>query len=352
MPINKDIIIRVVVGFIFFIIFLKVVGPVIYEALKGKLPGAKNQDNDIDSMIRRQKERLRSQYGITGRDNDSLTHVSSISSDNPSDVREKSLPPPTKEIEAIYKESKWGGGEFGKSIQTEIAKNYSYTLADTKVNSFIMLAEKRHYLRYLSQDNQKSQEAIKNYLSLVMLNLILIDEIRNKEINVLDRVAKKCQVSSQEFMLALQLKVLYAIASKREMKEERMFVDSPTLHQYPEETINEAFISILKKEANLWAKGHSLYFEELSLHLSYADILVPLPKTEHKKDFTTAFKILKLDEETETEDVKKSYKKIAMLKHPDKIGQMKLPKALESKALHKFNQIQEAYDIIMNHRKK
>lgn len=337
MPFNKDIIIRVVVGFIFFIIFVKVVGPVIFEALKGKLPGASNPDNDIDSMIRRQKERLRSQYGITG--------VESV-------VEEKSPPQPPKEIEAIYKESRWGGGEFGKNIQAEIAKNYSYTLAESKVNSFIMLAEKRHYLHYLNENNQKSQVAIKNYLSLVMLNLMLIEEIRNKEFNLLDRVAKKCHVTSQEFMLALQLKVLYAISSKKELKEERLFVDSPSLHQYSEDTIKEAFVSILKKEANLWAKGHSLYFEELSLFLSFADIMIPLPKTEHKKDVASAYAVLKVDENTETEDIKKTYKKLAMTKHPDKIGQMKLPKTLEKKALTNFNQIQEAYDIIMTHRKK
>ncbi len=352
MPLNKDIIIRVVVGFIFFIIFMKVVGPVIYEALKGKLPGNSNPDNDIDSMIRRQKERLRAQYGITGRENETQNSAHSLVATDEALAEEKSTPPPTKEIEAIYKESRWGGGEFGKSIQAEIAKNYSYTLAETKVNSFIMLAEKRHYLRYLSTDNQKSQDAIKNYLSLVMLNLILIEEIRNKEFNLIDRVAKKCHVSSQEFMLALQLKVLYAISSKKELKEERLFVDSPALHQFSEDTIKDAFISILKKEANLWAKGHSLYFEELSLHLSYADIMIPLPKTEHKKDLTTAYAVLKVDEDTETDDIKKIYKKIAMIKHPDKIGQMKLPKTLEKKAMMNFNQIQEAYDIIMTHRKK
>ncbi|MBC7428762.1 MAG: DnaJ domain-containing protein [Bacteriovorax sp.] len=349
MPLNKDIIIRVVIGIIFFVIFVKVVGPVIFEVLKGKLPGSKDPDNNIDHMIKGQKERLRAQYGITGKE------VSSTSlSINTSGVEaeEKSTPAPTKEIEAIYKETRWGGGEFAKSIQNEIAKNYSYTLTETKVNSFIMLAEKRHYLRYLSSDNQKNQNAIKNYLGLVMLNLILIEEIRSKEFNLLDRVAKKCHVSSQEFLIALQLKILFTINSKREIKEERIFSEVPSLHQYSEDTIKEAFISILKKEANLWAKGHSHYYEELSLYLNYADIMVPLPRSEHKKDLLTSYTILKADEDMETEEIKKLYKKMAMLKHPDKIGQMKLPKTLEKKAINNFNQIQEAYDIIMTHRKK
>ena len=38
-------------------------------------------------------------------------------------------------------------------------------------------------------------------------------------------------------------------------------------------------------------------------------------------------------------DIKKTYKKIAMARHPDKIGQMNLPKELEKKALSKFNHV-------------
>jgi hypothetical protein len=346
MHLNKDIIVRVVIGLIFFIIFVRVVGPVLFEILKNKLPGARDQENDLDTMIRRQTQRLRSEYGLEARsDNSSISSVTNIN-------EERSIPAPTKEIEAIYKETKWGGGEFAKGIQKEIAKNYSYTLAETKVNSFIMLAEKKHYLRYLSVDNQKNPEAIKNYLSLVMLNLILIEEIRNKELIILEKVANKCHISTLEFMLALQLKILYAINSKMVLKEERIFIDNFTLHQYSEETIKEAFITILKQEANLWAKGHSLYFEELSLYLSYANILIPLPKIEHKKDLKSAYSILKVNEDMETDEIKKAYKKIAMFKHPDKVGQLHLPKMLEKKAINNFNKIQEAYDIVMSHRKK
>jgi hypothetical protein len=349
MLLNKDIIIRVAVSVFFFIIFVKVVGPVILEVLKKKITGGDSPENDIDSMIRRQKERLRSEYGLIGQNVDTST-----SNQLPSgtDTEVNISTPPSKEIEAIYKETRWGGGEFAKSIQNEIEKYYSYTLAETKVNSFVMLVEKRHYLKYLSPENQKNSFAIKNYLSLVMLSLILIEEIRNKDLNLMDRVARKCHVTSHEFLLALQLKILFAIKNKIDIKDEKLFTESPSLHQYSENTIKEALITIFKKEANIWAKGHSLFFEELSLHLSYANILVPIPKLQHKKDLKTAYSILKVYEDMETDEIKKLYKKIAMTKHPDKIGQMKLPKVLENKAINNFNLIQEAYELIMTHRRK
>ncbi|MEA9355914.1 DnaJ domain-containing protein [Bacteriovorax sp. PP10] len=346
MSVNKDIIIRVGLGVVLIVVFAKVVGPVIFEILKRKIPGAYNPENDIDGMIKRQKERLRSQYGLVGRQesvvlketNESVSHAPSA--------------PVTKEVETLYKETRWGGGDFAKGIKDEITKTYSYTLAETKVNAFILLSEKRKYLGYLSVENQKSLDAIKHYLSLLMLFLIMIEEIRNKEFNLIDRVAKKCHVDPMEFALALQLKVLFALSAKREMKEDRLYENKLTLHQYSEDTMKEATDLILKKEANLWAKGHSIFIEELSLLLTYADVLIPTPKVQHKKDIATAYTILKATPEMEMEEIKKIYKKMAMLKHPDKIGQLKLPKALEKKAILNFNHIQEAYDIISVERKK
>ncbi|QDK41009.1 hypothetical protein DOM21_05980 [Bacteriovorax stolpii] len=344
MPLNKEIIIRVVLGVIVLFMFVKIVLPVFFEAIKRKIPGQYEPDNDIDSMIRRQKERLRAQYGLTERSNNHQeTSHSSQEISSP-------LPPPTKEVEALYKETRWGGGDFSKKIQNDITRHYGYTLAESKVNAFIMLAEKRNYARFLTVDNQKNPEAIKNYFSVLMLVLMMIEEIRTKDLTLIERVAKKCHVSTHEFMLALQLKVLFTIKSK--VKDDRLFSESPILGQFSEETMKEAVDLIITKEANMWAKNPSLFFEEMSLFLSYADIMTPLPKLQHKKDLETAYAILKMDEDSELEDIKKTYKKIAMARHPDKIGQMNLPKELEKKALSKFNHIQEAYDLILTSRKK
>ena len=346
MPFNKDIIIRVGLGLVFFVIFVKVVGPAIFEILKRKIPGAYRPENDIDGMIKNQQTRMRSQYGLVDKE-PVLSILNEIES---SDI----IPPKTvsREVENLYKESRWGGSEIAKAIQLEITKNYSYTLSETKVNAFVLLSEKRHYLNYLSNDNQKSKEALKQYLALVMLFSIMIEEIRSRELHLLERVAKKYKLNTMDFALALQLKVLLVLSDKRKIKEERLFEHVLTLHQYSEETMKEAIDLILRREANLWAKGNSLFIEELSLYLTYASVLVPIPKVQNKKDITTAYSILNANPSMEIDEIKKIYKKMAMLKHPDKIGQMNLPKTLEKKALKQFNHIQEAYDIITSERKK
>jgi DnaJ-domain-containing protein 1 len=346
MLIHKDIIIRVVFSFIFIAVTFRVLGPIFFNYLKKKLPGQYGQESDIDAMIRRQKERLRAQYGLQGD-----VQSSQMAKENTNHRDESPSRPPTKEIEQIYKETKWGGGEFLKEIQLDITKNYSYTLADTKVNAFILLCEKRNYLRFLTPEHRASKTALKNYLVTLLIFFLLIEEIREKKYYILEKIAKKLGVSASELALAFQIKLLMIVSLKKELKEDRIFTEAIVINQYSEETIKEASESIAKREANLWAKSPSQLFEELTLALNYASMLIPIPKLKNKKDLDTACEVLGINLQQNIEDIKMTYKKIALIKHPDKIVSQKLPKVLENKAIERFNQIQEAYEVVIAHKK-
>ena len=345
MSLNKEIITQLIITVVVVIMFFAIVGPAIYEFLKNKIPGAYQPENDIDSMIRRQKDRLRAQYGLKP-----TTQEKSFEEvENTPISRTVST---SQEVKQIFKESKWGGSQFTKKIQDEITKNYSYTLAESKINAFILLSEKRNYISYLSSNNQKSLDAIANYLSILMLLLIVIEEIRDKNLNLVEKMAKKCKVPTEQLLLALQIKILQALKSKKEIKDDKIYLTTPTLLTYSEESLQIAVNVLLSKEANFWARGHSAFFEELALQISYADFLVPLPKIKNKTDVETARDIFKIKPETEIDEIKNIYKRQAMILHPDKIGQLNLPTILERKALAKFSTIQEAYDILLAERKK
>lgn len=350
MLIHKDIIARVIFSFVFIGITFWVLGPIFMSYLKKKLPGQYSNETDIDTLIRRQKERLRSQYGLSG---DISAAGQASKRNNEMEVEELHERPlsTSSEIKQIYQETQWGGGQFLKELQTEITKTYSYTLADAKVNAFILLCEKRNYLRFLSEEHKKSKAAIKNYLLALLIFLLIIEEAREKSFYILEKIAKKLNRPSAELALALQIKLLMVVAAKKELKEDRIFSEILVLNQYSEETIKEATETIAKREANLWAKNPSQLFEELTLALNYSAMLSPIPKLKNRKDLDTACEILGLAKESTLEEVKKAYKKMALLKHPDKIVSQKLPKVLERKGIERFNQIQEAYEVIVAHKK-
>lgn len=349
MSLNKEIIIQLTVTSVVIFMFYKIVAPVIFDYFKNKIPGAYNPENDIDSMIRRQKERLRSQYGLNPPP--TMKSVDSSTNNNMEDSQISVSQATTEEAKTLFKESKWGGSPYSKKIQDEISKHYGYTLADSKINAFILLAEKKKYLGYLSLDNQKSTVALSHYLSVLLLFLMAVEEIRNKENHLITKMAKKCKISSQQMTLAIQIKVLLALRNKKEVKEDKIYSTIPVLLSFSEDSMQSAVDSLLKKEANFWARGHSSFFEELALHISYADLLVPLPSLKNKNDLVTARQIFNIDEDVELEEIKKIYKRNALILHPDKIGQLNLPAILEKQALKKFNSIQEAYEILVNERK-
>ncbi len=311
--------------------------------IRKKLPGYV-PENDIDQMIRRQKERLRAQYGLAG-------EVQTNQWGQRGSREDELAINPTPEIKKLYEETKWGGGAFLKEIQQDITKNYGYTMADTKVNAFILLCEKRNYVRYLSDENRASNTALKNFLVTLLLFFLVMEEIREKKFFILEKIAAKLSLPPMELALAFQIKILMTIAQKKELKEERVFADTIVIGQYSEETIKEATEAIARKEANLWARSSSQLLEELTLALNYANMISPLPKLKNRKDVETAFLILGLNADASLEEIKKHYKKLALQKHPDKIVSQKLPKMLERKAFDRFNRIQEAYEVILENRK-
>ena len=348
MLINKDIILRVVFGFIFVAICARVLFPVLMQFLKSKMPGYYEQEKDIDVLIKRQKERFRSQYGLGGID---PKYYSGSTNSTAQDSNHVEKIAPTNEMKEIYQESQWGGGFVVKEIRQDITKNYSYTVAESKIQSFISTVEKKHYLNYLSDSNRRSKESLKNYLLTLFVLFNLSDEIREKKFYLLSSIARKLNLSDYELAIAIQMKMLLLIAPKKNLKEDRIYADNYVLNQYAEETFNESRELIAKKEANLWAKSPSMLFEELSLTLNFASIMSPVPKILNRKDIENAYLVLGVSKEQSLEEIKKVYKKIALQKHPDKIVSQKLPKIIERKAIDKFNKIQEALEIIVENKK-
>ncbi len=330
MPINNNIIIRLIFSFLFFAITLRVLIPLFFDFVKKKMPGHYPHESDIDQMIRRQKERLRAEQGLT-------SSTSKIV--------------PNQQVQKIFHETKWGGGAYSLAIQKEIINNYSYSITESKINAFLLLCEKKHYFEYLDSNQRNSESSLKNFLVTLLLFFLLSEELREKKFFIIDKMAKKISIPPLELALALQIKILLILSQKKELKENQIFTNQITISQYSQESVTESIEQIAKDEANRWAQGLSLFFEELTLVLNYAKFLSPLPLIKHKNDLTSAYILLKMTPEHSTESIKAHYKKWAQQKHPDKIISQKLPKFIEKQAILNWGHIQEAYDIVMNSRK-
>jgi hypothetical protein len=81
--------------------------------------------------------------------------------------------------------------------------------------------------------------------------------------------------------------------------------------------------------------------------ISFFKILEPLPPLKGKKDKEGALKVLGLNPGSSKEQIKKQYKSLAKLKHPDRLKAKGISEEFDQKATENFTQIQKAYDILM-----
>ena len=355
MVLNKEFITRIIVSVLVIFFFLKVVGPFIVAHFKRKIPGFSEPENDIDAMIRRQKEKLKAQYGLAGNNSEpfSQSDPQNVRIQERTQLTPQAQLPQTDNIKSIIQETKWGSSKIIKELQQVLKTNFAYTFAESKLSAFFLVVERRKYLNFLSIDNQNNNNAIIKYTSSLFIFLIIIDEIKNKNLDLTTSLSKKIKINDFNLALAIQLKVLLEIKEKNaDIKEQRIYQSDFILHQFSEETIQLAITKILQKEANLWALGSAQFLEELSLVLSYAFFLKPYPSLTKIDDYETCYQIMGLNEESEDEEIKKTFKRFAMSYHPDKIDALKLPKSLEVKAKEKFNSYQRAYELILKKRRK
>jgi hypothetical protein len=314
---NKQIIVRVIISFIFVAFSLRVLVPVLFNFLKSRIPGQNNQ-HDIDWMIKKKTESLRAQYGI-----------------------------PTAMSSAVQTKD---SSKISTEILKHVSQYYSCTLNESKISSFLEQAEKKKYIHFLSTKNQNSTSHKLNFFSQALLLFLVTEELNKKTFTISQLLARKLSLSLYEFSMGVQIKLLLHMKTENHT-EEQVFCDEYVLHTYSEKNITSALEEIMRKEADLWSQSPSLLFEELSLYFHFASIIRPIPQLQNKTDYKTASLILGCMSTDSIDDIKKKYKKLALEKHPDKITAQKLPPQLEKKGIQNFNRIQEAYEVLCLERK-
>lgn len=311
--------------------------PFLFSSIKESIFGPTQDPNDIDVMIKREKEKLKSQYLI--KDNNLIANEFYVE-DNKKDSSNNS------KISDIYRNLAWGDGELHKETKNLITKAFGYTLSDTKVSSFFHLIKSKNYLQYLQEKNITDKKALVNYLSCTLIFHIMIEENKEKSFDLTDKIAKRCLVKNSVFQLAFQLKILDNLKLKSPLRDEKKFVSTPILNQISQETMQSTIERVLQKESNLWASDINHFNEELSLYLKEAELIAPLPMLKNKRDLEAALNILGCDENSTEQEIKQSYKKLALLFHPDRMLTNTKSDYLMKLAQKKFNLIKEAYDIV------
>ncbi|MBT7609138.1 MAG: DnaJ domain-containing protein [Bacteriovoracaceae bacterium] len=354
-----DNIINIVVTITLTYVLIRYFGPLAMEFFIEKVTGQKKRpEADFDNLIKRKEEMLRrgasgatnaSQYKSNSQKYKSKTHeLYNLAFKKYSSEGDNSLN--YKKVLELFDNCEWGEGTLINEIGATVSSKLSRRLDITEITPYISNIIKREVLLNLSSEKLPGFEDVKAACESKVYLENLIKEVKNGGGLYLDKMKKLNKVSSKVLILAISY-LIYRETKKASKDLLETFIKAHSPLEFinkinsveMERGINKLIISGDNKKFRSISSLNKIIFDLSNLMNS----LSPIPPLKNKKDLKGAFDIIQIDGIATKDKVKKSYQKLASIKHPDKLAAKGISKELEKVATSNFTIIQEAYDIIL-----
>lgn len=333
----------------------KVLAPFLGDTFQSLLFGTKkkrNSDINFDHMIEQKKSMLRGDGSTTpsgeaigssrarkGRTEEALhKEYSELSKKQKRNPNEEARYKDLKTFMSMIDSLQWGAGPELKAIANKLGQLIGTRVDEGMLNqSFTQLLQKELFLG--AQAKIKSlaeiQSALESYTFMVLL-------LSNEDVQKAQ--AKKWSMDH----LCMKKGLAVALGKKNGQASIRKLVTQNSV-QLPQAN-PQALISFLLKSPGV-LKSRLDAANEIKDEAEIFHTLSPMPPLKGKNDREGALKSLGLNSQANLEQIKKQYKKLARLKHPDRLKGKGIPAEFESIATENFTQIKEAYDILVKESK-
>lgn len=337
----------------FAIFMAKIATPFLSEWLNQILYGAKKKKNssvNFDLMVEQKKSQLRGSsksqeiqnYQQKAKSNASafearifarFQELSSLKSKKKGEEKELE---DLKQLIKLFDGQQWGGGEQFRPIAQSITNNIKMVTTPELTSELLKKALASNIFQRKNAKSLASIEDIKQYLTLAAsLHHFKSNELFRARFTKLEQTSQLHAYQSLHY-LYLQAKGSTAKQSLKELNLAKMTL--------PMLTKDLELIIFLDKQQ------HFVSLQDLQSQLTRAlnliSSLTKLPVPKNKNDIETALAIYGFKTVPKMELIKKRHRKLAMERHPDKLGSVDLPSDLERQITENFAMIQLAYEIL------
>lgn len=247
----------------------------------------------------------------------------------------------------LFESLQWGEGPAINDIRLKFSKKFGTAPAQRIfINNLKNLLKREIPLSRVTKNLPSYSEIAELLIVKTFLQSIAVQDEYTPELT--KAISRKMRLSASSLSKA----VATILAKTSGINEQKIYPtlleskDAFSLWDLPmrENIINKSLVSEDKK---YFIKVKELIdLITLEAHLYHS--LSPLPELKGKNDIKGALALFGLKEDASSEQIKKAYKKISMLKHPDRLASKGIPKAFEEIAHENFTRIQSAYEIIKN----
>lgn len=252
-----------------------------------------------------------------------------------------------QKVVSLFESLQWGEGQALAEIRTKFSKKFGAAPGQRVfLNNLKNLLKREIPLGRKTKNLPQYNEISDLLITKTFLQGLCMEDNDAKELS--KAVGKKLRIGQKSIVKA----VAAVIAKAEGQNEQKIYPtilssDSPfSSWDIPkrENLVNKCLLTEDKK----YFLSVKELLEQISNEAQLFHTLSPLPELKNKNDVDTALEIFGLQGDASPEDIKKTYKKLSMQRHPDRLASKGIPKTFEDIAHDNFTRIQAAYDVLKN----
>ena len=263
-----------------------------------------------------------------------------------------------KKALVFFDNAQWGEGIFFNKVKEKVEKKFSTNIENRDVSNMAHLFLRGDIFLKLKKEKLPSIDEIGKLMEHGLILIKLVEEAKMRRGSILNHISHREGIDILHLALGVEYFILSA-EEKGKVSESLIpmllgddYIKKTSLEGLHGKKISSIILDTLVDEKKNIFNPFSSNFHKISDNAHIFSCLSKIIHSKDKLDLNLALKIFNLRRSSSMEEVKKVYKRLAKLKHPDRLSGLNIPEKYISIANENFSRIQESYKLIVEFKKK
>jgi hypothetical protein len=262
-----------------------------------------------------------------------------------------------KKAFVFFDNAQWGEGIFFNKVKKKVGKKFSTNIDNRDISYMAHLFLRGDIFLKIKKEKLPSIDEIGNLIEHGLVLKKLVEEAKMRRGSILNHISHREGIDVLHLALGVEYFILSA-EKKGKVSEGLIpmllgdnYIKKTSLETFHEKKISSIILESLVDEKKNIFNPLTSSFHKIFDNAHIFSCLSRINYSKDKLDLNSALKIFNLRRSSSIEEVKKVYKKLAKLKHPDRLSGLNIPEKYNSIANENFSRIQESYKLIIEFKK-
>ena len=376
MEFKTELIVRLLVALFLLYVVSKIAATFIRGFFTDLWNSSEKSKIDIDQMIKKQVRILKEAQVAEDKNENNKNGVEVVEGQKFKSNTEKSY---HKRLEAIKEDSskqdekkdlekvmvffdnvQWGEGLFFNRIKEKMEKKYHSSTSLSEISRWSHTLLRKDLFLFKKNGELLSIDEIGKIIEHGLFLKKSFEEAKKRKGRLVGHLANSEGLQVIFLLKGLEYFFLKKTKDFRKSGADKLipillkkdFIDKSNLGMISLKDLDNLILELLIDRQNASIKPVSNDLKEVYEYAHMFSCLNEVPKPKGDLNIESALKMFNLSKNCTLEEVKTVYKRLAKLKHPDRLSGLKIPEKYVSLANHNFSNLQDAYKILEGFKKK